>query len=88
MKMKPADQLIKDVCTCLTDCIFFYLQNDREFMDEYRSKSRSEQETFNREMGKAIPEYFTLGNDEIATDPRSILIKSYTKHHKELKKFE
>ena len=82
MKMKPADQLIKDVCTCLTDCIFFYLQNDREFMDAYLSMSRLEQEDFNREMGKAIKDELKLSNVGECHNPRSILIQSYTKHEK------
>ncbi len=82
IKEKCEEILEQKICPNLTDCIFFYLQNDQEFMDEYLSMSRSEQETFNREMGKAIPDYFSLENGEIATDPRSVLIKSYTKHHK------
>lgn len=88
MKMKPADQLIKDVCTCLTDCIFFYLQNDREFMTDYLNMPKKKREDFNKTMGKAIKDEFELSNVGECPKPRSILIKSYTKHHKELKKFE
>ena len=80
--MKAEEILENKICPNLTDCIFFYLQNEREFMDEYLSMSRSEQETFNQDLGKAIPEYFSLKNEEVATDPRCTLIKSYTKHCK------
>ena len=80
--MKVEEILENKICPNLTDCIFFYLQNDREFMDEYLSMSRSEQETFNQDLGKAIPEYFSLKNEEQETNPRCTLIKSYTKHCK------
>ncbi len=78
--MKPADQLIKDVCEHLTDCIFFYLQNDREFMADYLISNKQTQETFNKTMGKAIKNEFRLFNDGKCHNPRSALIKSYTKH--------
>lgn len=64
----------------LTDCIFFYLQNDREFMDEYLSLSRPEQEDFNRKMGAEIKDRFGLSNVGKCPNPRCTLIKSYTEH--------
>lgn len=80
MKMEPVDQLIKDVCEHLTDCIFFYLQNDREFMADYLILDKQAQETFNKAMGKAIKNKFDLSNNEKCLNPRSVLIKSYTEH--------
>lgn len=82
MKMEPTDQLIKDVCERLTDCIFFYLQNDREFMTDYLSASKKKRDTFNKTMGKAIKGKFKLGDVGECHNPRSVLIKSYTKHCK------
>ena len=80
---KMCEEIFKNkIYPCLTDCIFFYLQNDREFMDEYLSMSRPEQEDFNREMGKAIKKEFGLSNAGKCHKTRSVLIKSYTKHCK------
>lgn len=75
-----AKEILDKVCLRLTDCIFFYLQNDREFMDEYLSMSRSEQEDFNRKMGAAIKERFRFSDIGECAEPRSTLIKSYTLH--------
>ena len=78
--MNAKEILENKICPNLTDCILFYLQNDREFMDEYLSMSRSEQETFNQEMGKAIKEQFGFSNSGKCPNPRCTLIKSYTEH--------
>lgn len=75
-----AKEILDKIYPRLTDCIFFYLQNDHEFMDEYLSLSRPEQEDFNRKMGKAIKDKFELDNVGECPNPRCTLIKSYTKH--------
>ena len=74
------EKIFDDICKKLTDCIFFYLQNDRKFMNKYLNWPKKKRDDFNREMGKAIRERFKLSNDGIGHDPRSVLIKSYTKH--------
>ncbi len=86
---EKCEKILKDkIFPNLTDCIFFYLQNDSEFMDEYLSMSRPEQEDFNREMGKAIKDELELSNVGECLNPRSVLIKSYTKHCKHCKKIK
>ena len=76
------EKILDDVCEKLTDCIFFYLQNDRKFMTKYLRWSKKQRDDFNRKMGMAIPEYFSLEDKGQATNPRCTLIKSYTKHCK------
>lgn len=80
---EKCEEIFKNkVYPCLTDCIFFYLQNDREFMTEYLRWSKEERDAFNKTMGKAIKDEFKLGDVGECHNPRSILIKSYTKHCK------
>ena len=73
---------------CLTDSIFFYLQNDRKFMTEYLRWSKEERDAFNQTMGKAIKDELELSNAGKCHKPRSVLIKSYTKHCKHCKKIK
>lgn len=65
----------------LTDLIFLYIENDAELMHDYlRLVSDKDLDTVNKALGRKIKEKFGVENLERSNNPKSKLIKSYTKH--------
>ena len=68
----------------ITDIFFQYIENDKELLQEYQRVigRESDLDTVNMALGFAIKEWFALENDEVNSNPKSKLIRSYTEHHK------
>jgi hypothetical protein len=68
----------------ITDLFFQYIENDRELMLDYLSAigRDSDLDTVNRDLGRAIKDFFDLENLPENKKPKSKLIKTYTRHKK------
>ncbi len=69
----------------ITDQVFLMIQNDRSLYTEYCNQCHSHgKDKLNRDLGKAVKEYFELKNCDEAKleEVKSVLITSYTKHKK------
>ena len=65
----------------LTDLVFQYIENDAELMHDYlRQVSFKDLDTVNKALGMKIKEKFGVENLNRCNNPKSKLIKSYTKH--------
>jgi len=78
---KALNQFIEDV----TDKIFLMIQNDNKLMREYldllnRHKENIDLDTLNRNIGKYIKNHLNLGNMDECKNPKSTLIRTFTRH--------
>jgi thiaminase len=66
----------------ITDIFFCYIENDRDLLQEYLRVTCREDglDITNMALGKRVKEWFGLENDDECPNPKSKLIKSYTKH--------
>jgi len=66
----------------ITDIFFCFIENDRELLQKYlRVIGReADLDTTNTALGRAVKEWFKLENDGENEEPKSRLIRSYTKH--------
>jgi len=82
------DRMINLFADKITDEIFLMIQNNPELMHEYQRQADVHTlDALNRRLGELIPDRFRLGNleDENGqvlrnSNPRSNLIRSYTRH--------
>jgi hypothetical protein len=76
-----ANKVIDKFCKELTDLVFQYIENDAELKQDYQKfGSKKELHAVNQALGKKIKERFGVENLERSNQPKSNLIKSYTKH--------
>lgn len=81
MTMKTTE-ILENFRRDITDCVFLYIQHDRQLMNEYMAMDKAQRDSFNRELGAEVPKFFGLDDGEQNFSPRSTLIKSYTTHKK------
>ncbi len=78
-----ADKVVKDFMTEITDHIFLHIQGNESLMRAYQSHVHiNSLMSVNYTIGKKVKEIFELENGPECTQPKSWLIKSYTKHTK------
>lgn len=78
-----AEEVVKDFMTEITDHIFLHIQGNENLMREYQSHVHlNSLISVNTTIGKKVKEIFDLENDSECLEPKSWLIKSYTKHKK------
>jgi hypothetical protein len=75
-----ANKVIDKFCKELTDLVFQYIENDTELKQDYQEFESGELHAVNQALGKKIKERFGVENLERSNQPKSNLIKSYTKH--------
>jgi hypothetical protein len=66
----------------ITDIFFCYIENDEELLQDYQRiiGREGDLDTTNKKLGEAVKSWFRLENDNENRDPKSKLIRSYTKH--------
>jgi|GEM_PF-453686 len=79
------DTVLNKFTEDITDKIFLMIQNDHDLMAEYldlldKHKDNIDLKTLNSNIGKYIKESFSLDNLSESTEPKSTLIRTFTKH--------
>lgn len=85
MNEKFIQKVLEKFTKQITDQVFLMIQNDRDLYIEYCNQCHSQDKNkLNRDLGKAVKEYFDLVNlDEAKLEEvKSVLITSYTKQKK------
>ena len=76
-----AEKVVKNFITDITDHVFCNIERDNELMREYMDSVNLYQlEAVNTTIGKKVKELLNLKNTGENNNPKSRLIKSYTKH--------
>jgi hypothetical protein len=76
-----AEQVVRNFITHITDHVFLSIERDDALMREYMSNvGRYGLDAVNQAIGKKVKEILALNNDGESEDPKSRLIKSYTRH--------
>ena len=76
-----AEKVVKNFITDITDHVFCNIERDNELMREYiDSVNLYQLEAVNTTIGKKVWELLNLKNTGENNNPKSRLIKSYTKH--------
>jgi hypothetical protein len=76
-----AEKVVKNFITDITDHVFCNIERDNELMREYMDSVNLYQlEAVNTTIGKKVRELLNLKNTGENNNPKSRLIKSYTKH--------
>lgn len=78
-----AEKVVKAFIEDITDHIFLNIQNNEELMREYQTQVHlNSLQSVNTTIGKKVKEILDLDDTDESKDPKSWLIKSYTKHSK------
>lgn len=64
----------------ITDKVFQTIEQDPDLMRLYLKQVEEHGTEINRFIGKAVKERYNLENNGIEENPKSILIKTFTKH--------
>jgi len=76
-----AQQVVDNFITDITDHVFLSIEQDDNTMREYMSNVNSYGlDAVNTAIGKKVKELLDIGNDGENNEPKSRLIKSYTRH--------
>ena len=76
-----AEKVVKNFITDITDHVFCNIERDNDLMREYMDSVNLYQlEAVNTTIGKKVRELLNLKNTGENNNPKSRLIKSYTKH--------
>ena len=78
-----AERIVRDFMRDITDHVFLHIQHDEDLMREYQTRvNENSLKVINQAIGKKVKEVFGLENAEICHEPKSWLIKDYTRHTK------
>jgi len=76
-----AQQVVDNFITDITDHVFLSIERDDNSMREYKSNVNSYGlEAVNTAIGKKVKELLDIENDGESNEPKSQLIRSYTRH--------
>jgi hypothetical protein len=76
-----AEKAVRNFITYITDHVFLSIERDDALMREYMSNiDRYGLDAVNQAIGKKVKEILALDNDGESKEPKSRLIKSYTRH--------
>jgi hypothetical protein len=76
-----ADVLVKNFIRNITDHVFLSIQHNEDLMREYQTNvNRYGLDAVNMAIGKKVKILLNLDDDGENTNPKSRLIKSYTRH--------
>ena len=76
-----AEQVVNNFITDITDHVFLNIERNDDLMREYMSNvGLYKLEPVNIAIGKKVKELLNLENNGESNEPKSRLIKSYTRH--------
>jgi methionine synthase II (cobalamin-independent) len=78
-----AEQVVRKFMEDITDHVFLNIQYDESLMREYMTRvNENSLQIINQAIGKKVKEMFDLENIDVCSNPKSFLIKDYTRHRK------
>ena len=78
-----AERIVRDFIRDITDHVFMNIQNNEVLMREYQTRvNENSLQTVNQAIGLKVKEILDLQNVDVCSEPRSWLIKDYTRHSK------
>jgi hypothetical protein len=76
-----AEKVVNNFITDITDHVFLSIERDDELLREYTENAgRYVQDEVNKAIGKKVRELLNLQNNGENNNPKSRLIKTYTRH--------
>ena len=76
-----ADRVVRDFIVDITDHLFLQIQHDETLMREYQTRvNENSLQAVNQAIGLKIKEILQLENVDVCHEPKSWLIKDYTRH--------
>ena len=79
------DKVLNQFAEDITDRVFLMIQNDKKLMADYldlldKHKDNIDLKSMNSNIGKYIKEVFNLDNRNECIEPKSTLMRTFTRH--------